>query len=176
MDFDILYAIQNNMNSDVLNVIMPAITELGNLGFIWIALGVALLISKRFRTWGIVLLLALLVTFVLGNLVLKPLVARPRPFLQDTTYQLLITPPSGWSFPSGHSSSSAAAATVVCFMPVKKRWKILVCALAVAIAFSRLYLFVHFPLDVACGIGLGVVCALCVVALTKRFFPDDFGA
>jgi undecaprenyl-diphosphatase len=101
-------------------------------------------------------LVALLIGLLLANLTVKPLVARPRPFQIDTALTLLIPPPGEFSFPSGHSVSSAAAATVLALGNKKFGW--VAVPLAALIAFSRLYLTVHFPTDVIAGLLLG--CAI----------------
>lgn len=163
MDLAILYGIQDAFGSPFMDAVMPFITMLGEHGFVWIALAAVLLISKKTRGWGIAMLVALAIVYVLGMWVVKPIVARPRPFMAVSGYPLLIDAPSGYSFPSGHASSSFAAAVVFCFIPaIKKRWKIAAVVLAVLIAFSRLYLFVHYPSDVAAGIALGIVGGLAV--------------
>lgn len=76
--------------------------------------------------------------------------------------QLLIREPASWSFPSGHSAASFAAATVV--FAYFRRWGAAALGLAALIAFSRVFLFVHYPTDVLAGAALGALCALGVLA------------
>lgn len=79
-------------------------------------------------------------------------------------------PPGSYSFPSGHSSSSFAAATIL-FLRHKKSGCAAFAAAAL-IAFSRVFLFVHYPTDILAGTLLGVLCALFVhFVYRKRFAP-----
>lgn len=138
------------------NVVMPFVSTLGNKGLIWIALAVVLLCIPKYRKQGLVLLLALGFSCLVGEGIIKHLVARGRPFWDNPELPLLITPPSGYSFPSGHTMSSFTAATVL--WNENRKWGIAAAILAVMIGFSRIYLSVHYPSDVLSGAVLGVIC------------------
>lgn len=155
LDYGILHWISENLVSETLTSIMRFITTLGNDGFIWIALGLLCLLRPSTRKQGFSILVALLFSLLFNNLILKSLFSRPRPFLQYADLIPLIEAPSGYSFPSGHSSSSFAAA-FAWFMHNKKSG-IAMLVLAALIAFSRLYVCVHFPTDVLCGSLLGAL-------------------
>lgn len=156
-EFSILYALQELHNS-ILDKIMLGITSLGDDGIFWIAIGIICLFFKKHRKMGLQLLLTMLCTYILGNLIIKNIVARPRPCDIDSTVTLLLSRPHGYSFPSGHSINSMAAAMAL-FLNNKK---IGIPALIVAtlIGFSRLYLFVHFPTDVLCGFVIAILVAI----------------
>lgn len=156
-EFSVLDAIQQ-LATPWLDRLMIGISWLGNSGWIWIVAGVALLFTKKYRRSGILVLVALLLGLLIANLTIKPLVARLRPFQVDPTISLLIPPPGEFSFPSGHSVSSAAAATVLTLANKKFGW--VAVPLALLIAFSRLYLYVHFPTDVIAGLLLGMAIGL----------------
>ncbi len=160
IDFSILYWIQQHIVNDALNLLMPLVTKLGNAGMIWIVIGVAMLPFRKYRTCGISVLVGLLCGLLIGNLFLKPLAARPRPCWLDDSVQLLIAIPRDYSFPSGHTLSSCIASVTIWLY--HKRLGTAALILAVLIAFSRLYLFVHFPSDVLVGALLGVIIALAV--------------
>ena len=116
------------------------------------------------------MLLTMLMCLILGNGVIKNLVARPRPFQAfDREIVLLIPPPGEYSFPSGHTLHSFAAAVTI-FLHNKKAG-VAALLLAALIAFSRLYFFVHFPTDVLAGMVLGTLAALLVYALAKKVRP-----
>ena len=168
MDSIILMWIQAVFGSAALDAALPVVTALGNAGAVWIALGVALAITRKYRFWGITLLVALALVGVLNELLLKSLIARERPFIADPTIQLLVTAPSGYSFPSGHAGTSFAAATVIAFMPIQTKWKVGVWILAILIAFSRMYLFVHYPSDIVAGALLGTLYGIVVVQVAMR--------
>lgn len=143
---------------------MIFLSGIGNYGLVWLVIAAGLLISKKHRRWGFVLLCALAVTTLAGEFVIKNIVCRPRPFVANNTLSLLIPEPSGFSFPSVHSAAAFCAATVL--WKVNRRAGGVSFVLAALIAFSRMYLYVHFPTDVLAGVVLGVVCAL----LTVRVF------
>lgn len=168
MDMAILQGIHATCASPFMDALMPVFTMLGENGFIWLIIAIILLAGKNTRQWGLVMLAALIVDLVCVQ-VLKTLVARPRPFLADPSIQLLIDPPSGSSFPSGHTSASFCAACVLLFVPVKKVWKVLGMVLAALVAFSRLYLEVHYPTDVLGGLLIGVAVGVAACLIYRRW-------
>ena len=133
---------------------IPLITKLGDAGMIWILLSVVLLLIPRTRKSGAILAAALCVDVVLCNGILKNLFGRIRPCDVNTSVQLLITRPDDFSFPSGHTAASFAAVTALMMAGEQKLWKPAL-ALAVLIAFSRLYLYVHYPTDILGGMIVG---------------------
>lgn len=171
VEFDILFALQN-LHCSWLNVLMRIFTELGNNGIIWILAGVGCICFKKSRRCGILMLLTMAVCFILGNGLIKNLVARPRPFQSiDREIILLIPPPGEFSFPSGHTLHSFAAAVMI-FLHNKKVG-VAAIALTALIALSRLYFFVHFPTDVLAGLVLGTLAALLVYRVAQRVKPAE---
>jgi undecaprenyl-diphosphatase len=156
-----------------LDVLMPAVSWLGNKGAIWILLAmVILLFSKGEKATGAQMILALLFSLLLCNLLLKNLVGRIRPCDLKGLADLLVARPGDPSFPSGHTSASFAGAVVLLLCKWRGRW--LALALAVLMGFSRLYLYVHFPTDVLGGALLGTFCALLAVFLWRRWLGKAF--
>jgi len=153
-DNALLDFIQTNMRIGFLDIVMPYITSLGNGGFVWIVIGLVLVCLKKYRMIGFAVLFALVLCLLIGNLGLKPLIARLRPSDIYPDIALLIPRPHDYSFPSGHTMSSFAVATVL-FLSFK-RIGIFALLLAALIAFSRLYLYVHYPTDILGGIVIGV--------------------
>ena len=166
-EFDFLYLLQE-LHSPVLDKIMVAFTTLGDAGLIWILLAVVLMITKKYRKCGITMALALIMMLVVGNGVLKNIFMRERPCWIDTSVALLIENPHDYSFPSGHTFSSIAAATVILLR--NKKAGIAAMVLAVLIAFSRMYLFVHFPTDILASLVLGVITAIIAHVLVERYY------
>lgn len=175
MELEILHAIQG-MRSELLDDIMLAITTLGDLGIFWIVISVLLLAVpavgkeeskhvKMRRMMGFCMLMAMLINIICGNLILKNLIQRPRPSWIDTSVVPLITP-TDYSFPSGHTAASFAAACSI-FLYNRKSG-ILAFVVASLIGFSRMYLFVHFPTDIIGGIVLGIACAFVARSITLR--------
>ncbi len=146
---------------------MPFVSSLANIGIVWILLALLLMIFPKTRRAGIFVALALLFNLLLCNILLKPLVARPRPFVVDPTIELLIPAPADYSFPSGHTAVSFAAVTAL-FLDGKKWLWVPVLVLAVLISFSRMYLYVHFPTDVLGGVLLGALAGCLGALLGKR--------
>ena len=146
---------------------MPKISALGNAGLIWIVLSVILLSIKKYRKCGITLVIGLLLGLLIGNIILKPLVARPRPCWINTDIALLISSPKDFSFPSGHTLSSFIAAIIL--LKENKRFGYVAMVLAILIAFSRMYLYVHFPTDILAGIILACIISFMAVKISNRF-------
>ena len=158
------------MQSGFLDNVMPFISSLANFGFIWILTGVIFIAIKKYRATGFAVLIALLIGALTGNVILKPLVARVRPCDINSTIKLLIIHPEGCSFPSGHTLASFAAATAI--LRRVKGIGIFALMLAVAIAFSRLYLYVHYPSDVLGGIFIGIVSGLFADLIVSKLSLD----
>ncbi|MBR4027598.1 MAG: phosphatase PAP2 family protein [Lachnospiraceae bacterium] len=158
-EFSFLYALQE-LHNPIMDKIMTFITRLGDDGILWIAIGVMCLFLKKYRKMGWQVLLSMLFTFIIGNLILKNIFARPRPCAIDPSVALLIPYPSEFSFPSGHSMNGMTAA-IALFLNNKKIG-IFAIVLAVCIGFSRMYHFVHFPTDVLGGFLVGSVVAISV--------------
>lgn len=152
LELGILDWIQANLRWGALDVLMPALSWTCNHGEIWIVLAAVLLAVKRYRRQGLAVGCALVTDLMLCNLILKPLVGRVRPFVVHPV-ELLVPPPTDASFPSGHTAASFAAvfALKASGSPL---WKPAL-AVAVAMAFSRLYLYVHWPSDVLFGALVG---------------------
>lgn len=169
LDFNILFWIQNLIRNDVFDVIIPFYTSLGEDGIIWIALGLILLIPKKYRKTGIMVLAALLVMLVVNNIVLKNLIARPRPCWTYPEMVQLVHNPSSYSFPSGHTTSAFAVAFTV-FSQHKKLGKVII-VMAAIMAFTRLYVFVHFPTDIYGGILVAAAITTFVCFMEKKISP-----
>lgn len=146
----ILLFIQEYMRADFLDGFWKGITFLGEKGWFWIVLSVVLLCRKKTRRAGAASLLSLLGSFLITNLLLKNLIARPRPYQEMEALILLIKKPWDYSFPSGHTSASFASALACCQMLPKPYGAALI-ILAAMIAFSRLYLGAHYPTDIIGG-------------------------
>lgn len=164
-DFLILDFIQQYIKNPFFDFLMPRITALGNGGLTWIVAAIVLLLIPKYRKGGMVLAIGLLSGLIIGNLTLKPLFARIRPFDLVEGIELLISAPTDFSFPSGHTLSSFIGATILTM--VNKKFGYVAIPLAALIAFSRLYLYVHFPSDI---LGAIVLALLISAALYFIFF------
>ena len=114
-------------------------------------------------------LAALLVMLVVNNIVLKNLIARPRPCWTYPEMVQLVHNPSSYSFPSGHTTSAFAVAFTV-FSQHKKLGKVII-VMAAIMAFTRLYVFVHFPTDIYGGILVAAAITTFVCFMEKKISP-----
>ena len=154
-ELQILDSLQT-IHTPVLDRIMIGFSRLGDFGLIWIILDVILLLIPRTRTAGKVLLLGMLLEAIGVNIVLKPLVARIRPYEVNPAVELITKEMWDYSFPSGHTAIAFTAVTGLYLMKMKPLWQICL-PVAALIAFSRMYLYVHFPTDVLAGVFLGIL-------------------
>ncbi len=166
MELSFLHAIQLIRNP-IFDAVMVFFSTAGNRGLIWIIIGLTFLCIKKYRKCGIIVLLSLFASVLFGNTILKHVVERSRPCWVDTSVSLLIANPRDYSFPSGHTFSSFAAATSI-YLNQKEMGK-MAYVLAATIAFSRLYLFVHYPTDVFAGAILGALTAFIITKLCNRY-------
>ena len=169
MEIEILNMIQK-IRTPLLDTFTSNITKLGNAGIVWILLTIVLLLIPKTRKSGLILAVALIVDLILCNGILKPLIARLRPFDVNNAIQLIVPRPHDYSFPSGHTAASFTAVMALYLAGEKKLWKIAL-VLAVLIAFSRLYLYVHYPTDVLGGIIIGAIAGYIGYKLTPIVQP-----
>ena len=169
-DLPILDWIQANMANPFLDKIMPIITVLGDAGIFWMIVAAVLAITKKYRKLGFGMAIAMALGLVVCNMILKPCVGRIRPYdFQETlgvTINLLIEKQHDFSFPSGHTIASFEACTVL--MLGSKKLGIPATLLAILIAFSRLYLNVHYPTDVIASVILGTLFGIIGYMVTHK--------
>ena len=161
IEYNILMFIRNNISSPIMDKIMIFVTKFGDAGIFWSVLALLLLIPKKTRKTGFLMVISLVLGLLFGNIIIKNLVGRTRPFVVFNQ-PIIIPPPSEYSFPSGHTLCSFESA--LCLFTLNKYVGIVATVFASLIAFSRLYLFVHYPTDI---IG-GIVLAFFTVFLAKR--------
>ncbi|MFR3309799.1 MAG: phosphatase PAP2 family protein [Christensenellales bacterium] len=154
-DASVITAIYENVHSAFLTMFFRIVTLLGEGGIFWIAVAVILLFFKKTRRSGICIGASLLIGVIVGNGIIKNVVARPRPYDAIAGIESVVSHLSDYSFPSGHSLCCFEAATALAMNRTK--WAIPAYVGAVLVAVSRLFLFVHYPTDVICGALLGVL-------------------
>ena len=172
-DLPILDWIAANLKCGLLDFLMPLITVLGDAGIFWILCSVVLILIPKYRKTGLSMGISLLIGLLVCNVTLKPLVGRIRPYdyqLQHFQKEiiLLVEGLHDYSFPSGHTIASFEAATAL--LIGNKKLGIPAMVLAVLIAFSRLYLYVHYPTDVLASVILGIGIAFLCTFLVKKGF------
>ena len=155
-----------SIHSPILDKLMVFITSLGNGGIFWIGLGLFFLLqnNRTSKKKALGLFLSLIIFSIVGLLILKPLIGRPRPFMVES-FNLLLKLPMGYSFPSGHTSYAFTFATIVTMLNKNKPLVVFTDILAILIALSRLYLYVHFPTDVIAGAVFGIIIGLLAIKI-----------
>lgn len=169
IDGTILRFVQESLRSPALTEIMRFMSRLGDMGMLWIVLGLVLVCIKRTRRGGIEALAGLACEFAVCDLILKPIFARTRPYIALDWLELLVSPESSFSFPSGHSASSFVCAFMLTRAFGKKGATAYIPAALIAL--SRIYVGVHYPSDVFCGMLLGTAVGLAVSILSRHLLP-----
>ncbi len=164
IDFSILHWIMDNLWCPFLDWFMPLITRLGDHGLFWIVVALILLVFPKTRKTGAMMGVAMILGLLIGNTLMKPGFARIRPYdhAAGRAVELLVERLSDFSFPSGHTLVCFEAATVL-MIRQRKPWGIIALVAAFLVAFSRLYLYVHYPTDVLVGMILGTLFGFCGV-------------
>ena len=171
-DTNALLYVQDFLRTPILTAIMVFFSKMGNLGLVWIFTGLVLLISNKTRRGGVFMLVCLLAAYLINDLVIKQLVARIRPYETIQGLSILVAPESSFSFPSGHTNTSFAAAYALTRAFGKKgAFAYIPAAL---IAFSRVYVGVHYPTDVLAGMVVGTTVALFIYFLLQKYVRTDF--
>jgi undecaprenyl-diphosphatase len=151
--------------------VFEGLSYAGRLGLLWIA--IALVLCVCYRRWGVLGLTVIAVALADWSAAgLKALFDRERPPLDYPRPKALVPVPHDASFPSGHAATSFAAATILTFAFPRLAPALFV--LAAAVAFSRVYVGVHYPLDILGGAVLGVLVATALrllVASRRRLRP-----
>lgn len=166
-ELNILWWIREHLTNPFLDTVMPYISSLARHGEFWILVALILLCFKKTRKAGVAMGIAMACGYLIGNMGMKNLFARTRPY-DVTEVKLLVAKLHDFSFPSGHTLVSFEAATALWFY--HRKWGVAAFVLAALIAYSRLYLFVHYPTDVLAGAVLGVAIGLAACWLTNRLW------
>ena len=168
-EFTVLNNIQEWRN-DFLDKLMPCISFLGYWAILWIVITILCLAVKRYRKLGRSLAFDIIFGAIVCNIIFKRIVQRIRPYDLNSTVNLIVPPESEFSFPSGHTFFAFGAATIIFIY--NRKLGIAAYLVAFAIAFSRLYLYVHFPTDVILGAVFGVLTAVVSYRIENMFFDD----
>ena len=163
-DHSLIFYVHDHLVYSFLTPIMAFISKITGSGALWIVIALLLMLQKKYRVLGVAIIIALGFVFIIGDQGLKPHVARLRPFVDFPEVHLVAPPPAAttYSFPSGHSFGSFAAATALYLglsniCPTKRFWGVIALIGACVVAFARVYLFVHYPTDVLTGLVLGII-------------------
>lgn len=158
--------------------ILKFITILGNGGMIFISLSIIFIFFHKTRKSGVIALVALFLGVIITNLLLKNIVARPRPFInQNSCYYLWwkdagMLYEKGYSFPSGHTTAAMAFAftMVLCF---KKNMSWIFLIIPLIMGYSRVYFIVHYTSDVLFAFLIGIICSFLSFMLFQLFLSTN---
>ena len=167
----ILKAVNSALSCKLLDLIFVFISFIGNKGMVWIILSVILIAFKKTRKAGICAGIALIICLLAGNLFLKPLIGRMRPYDFDQNIKLIVAPLSDASFPSGHTMAAFAFSFAVAHFYRKQA--IVFYVIASLMAFSRIYLMVHYPTDVIGGVIFGTIFGYIAIKIVERIFKNE---
>ncbi len=161
---------------DFVSGFLKLVTLLGNGGMVFIVIAFVMLLFKKTRVTGLMALVSLLIGALLTNVLLKNIIARPRPFLdQNSDYYLWwleagALAQDGYAFPSGHATA-AMAFSFPLFLMFKKKWSPLILFVPLLMGYTRIYFMVHFTSDVVIGLLIGIIAGVgsyfIVIALLK---------
>jgi undecaprenyl-diphosphatase len=157
-----------SVHSHILDVVMTSITYCATYSAIWLSICLLMLSKSACRKYVPAILVSILLAYIVCDFVLKPLVGRERPY-DAMDLEPIVAVSTSFSFPSGHTASSFAAATALYLYD--RRYGIPALVFAALVGISRVYLLVHWPTDVIAGAMIGMVCALSVYAMMNRMFP-----
>jgi undecaprenyl-diphosphatase len=154
-----------------LNWLFVALTRIGTDGLVFLAIGLVLALLWR-RPWFLLVLVAADLVAIGLSLGLRQLIGRDRPPLVYPEPKPLVGVPHSGAFPSGHATTAFACATVIAW--TWPRLAVPTFVLAAAIAWSRVYVGVHWPLDVLGGAALGILIATALLKLAedRRLLPQ----
>lgn len=169
-----LVFIQKYLQNKYLDIIMKTMSFMGNLGIIWIIIAIPLIFGKSYRVIGVLVILTLIISTILGEGIVKHIVRRVRPCNKQDNFSLLISKPTSYSFPSGHTLSSFSVAEMLSMY--FEQYKFLFMSVAVLIALSRLYLCVHYPTDVIAASIMGVLCSKIIFIILQEGYIEKFVA
>jgi undecaprenyl-diphosphatase len=184
LDTKLLLLINHGTANSLFDVLMPALSQRGYLLIIPFLLAMLLRgtkqkdkIGKTFLTpaiWTIAVSICALFFADSVEYTMKHAIARLRPCQVIEGIRLIITCPSSYSMPSGHAISSFAVALFYLTQEyIALIWRLYPLLLASLIAFSRIYLGVHYPSDVLAGALLGAIIGLVLSSLYQLMETEE---
>lgn len=166
-DRDILLYVQDHWRTGILDGFFKAVTHLGDAGIFWLILTAVLLCFKKTRKAGAFSAGALIGSVLLNNVILKNAIGRVRPYELIPELELIIARAKDASFPSGHTAASFASCVAI--LPnVKKRYWAPLIIMACLIAFSRIYVGIHYPSDILGGFLSGLFLGIMANVIGNR--------
>ncbi|HNW35536.1 MAG TPA: phosphatase PAP2 family protein [Candidatus Ozemobacteraceae bacterium] len=172
VDRTLFHLLNGVWTSDILDVVMPVVTDAKLWAPLLIAFWLWLLFggNGRRRALALLLIVATGATDQVSSTVVKKAVARKRPCCVEPGARLLVPCKASKSFPSSHAANTAAAAAVV-WLEAGPAAGAVLALLSFVVGYSRIYIGVHYPFDVMAGWLLGMVVAWLIVLIRRRFWP-----
>jgi len=182
VDTKLFHFINTSLSNPFFDVIMPFLTDLNKQRIVLVIIATLLLWmiirgNRSVRLAAILLIITITISDQLNSSVIKYWLLRTRPCHILDNIRLLVSCGSGYSFPSSHASNNFAGALILAFLLPRAKWWFF--GFAAVVAFSRVYVGVHYPFDALAGAALGIACAITVIVLyevlSNRFPAFRYG-
>jgi undecaprenyl-diphosphatase len=167
LDTFLFFVLNVKVQNGFLDFLMPILTNLNywRIPLALMVIALAVFGGKRGRIAIALLIVGITISDQLCNSLIKPLVGRIRPCNVLENVHLLINCTRSFSFPSSHATNMFTGTLILSY--VYPRWKIALLFIAALVAYSRIYVGVHYPLDAAGGTFLGIICSEIVIYIYK---------
>lgn len=174
INIDLFYFINHTLQNPLFDFIMPFLTELGSFVAMLAACLIVIILSVIYKKPHIKrIALLCLFSLLLADgiaLILKSTILEPRPFVALDNVHLLVVENDPSAFPSGHTTSTFAVLSVLVFKFRHNLWSAVLILFGIVIGFSRIYVGVHYPLDVLAGCIIGVLSAYFAYRYEDKIF------
>lgn len=171
METTILLALQS-LRLPVLTQLAALVSAFGNYAFIWVVIGILLIVFAHRNDVGITVIFTVILAGIIVGFILQPMFAHVRPYDAGIGVSAVMgVSRTGYSFPSFHAATSFAAATVIA-MIAGRRWGSWAFVGAVLISLSRVYLGVEWPIDIVVGAVVGVLVGVVSAWVYNQFLHD----
>lgn len=152
-DISLFYFINNSLANPLFDSIMPFITELGNIWWLYLIAIIASTYNRKERISTLIIFVLLIVavgmTDWINSVYLKEILTRSRPCHTLPNVHLLVPCGTGYSFPSSHAANNAA---IIAFLiGVRGRYIPYIAFFCISVALSRIFVGVHYPSDILGG-------------------------
>lgn len=167
LDTSLFFVLNVKVQNGFLDFLMPILTNLNywRIPLALMVVALAVFGKKRGRITIALLIVGITISDQICNSLIKPLVGRIRPCNVLENIHLLINCTRSFSFPSSHATNMFTGTVILSY--VYRRWRIVFLFIALMVAYSRIYVGVHYPFDMLGGMVLGILCAWLVIVLYK---------
>lgn len=169
LDIQLFYFFNHLPHTQALDFFAQLVSGFTSNGLLWLGIAIIIFIIEERKDHRLLFHLGLGFVFgiLISEFILKPLVARPRPYLTLTDVILPAGPVSDYSFPSTHVLLAVALSVI--FIAFRPRWRWFCLIFIILVSWSRIYLGYHFPSDVIAGALIGWLIGLVVLQVFQPY-------